>query len=59
MQSLKALNQGMENFFRSGGEQGLARTDLRSKGKSEENGLHIKWEELKGDQAHKFCCILL
>lgn len=32
-------------------------TDVRGKGKSEENGLHIKWEELEGDKTHKFCCI--
>lgn len=58
MQSLEPLNQGMENFFRSREEQGLAMTDVRGEGKGEENGLHIRWEELEGEQAYKLCCIL-
>lgn len=32
-------------------------SDVRGKGNSEENGLHIEWEELEGDQTHKVCCI--
>lgn len=39
-----------ENFFRSWEEQGLAMTDVKGKGKSEENCLHIEWKELEGEQ---------
>lgn len=58
MQSLEPLNQGMENFFRSREEQGLAVTDVRGKGNYEENGLHLRWEELEGEQTHKLSSIL-
>lgn len=41
-------------------EQGLAMANVRSKWKAEaeEEGLHMKWEEVEGDQTCQLRCVL-